>query len=680
MRGFPPLIAAVLVLASIWAAVVWAWGALRSGSEGEVRKRLELVTEQAALRLEDYLNSRLLSVQVVQQGMESGFLKDREAFRTQSIAIQGMFGGFQALNWIDWDYRLTWVVPEETNQGAEGRVVLDHPIASQAILVAEESGHPAMSGPLDLFQGGKGFTAYYPVYGQGSDSTLLGFVNAVFRIGPLIEDVFDEGLRSRYLLELRDHDQEVYLSDPGAEEGTQPAEDDQGPLEGFADLDILDRSWALRLRPLPSTLLPLAEGDHRSFLIGGLTFGLASAFGAWLFLSERKSRLRRKEEEEEFAHREAQARKMEALGQLAGGVAHDFNNLLTVISGNASLASSDFEEGSRPRVHLDRIMRASLRASEMTGRLLAFSRSRRFERGTSDASHELHALEDLLKPLVREDIAFTLEIEADIGTVQLSPSELGQVVFNLVSNAADAMPEGGVLSMRAGRIERLIEGLAVPHLLIEVQDEGEGMTPETAERVFEPFFTTKESGRGTGLGLSTTYGIVRGAGGSIDIRSRPGHGTLVEVQLPIAEEPEGRKAKPSVGREAPTERLRFLVVEDEDPVRQVAVNLLEQAGHVVVAVANGLEALEAYRTDGPFDVVFSDTVMPRLGGLELARRLRSDGFTGRLILCSGYTTELSPEELTEMRATFLAKPYASDELLAALESSPNPSLEDSPRS
>lgn len=669
MKSIRPVLAAAFSLAVMGSIVIWTWSLTRASSEEEIQDRVRLVAEQAALRLEDYLNSRLLSVQLLLRGMESGVLEGQESFTTQAQAIEKMFGGFQALNWIDQDFRIVWVVPEASNQGAEGRSLLDHPVARTPILKASASRVPTMSAPLDLFQGGRGFTAYFPVVDRRSEkSNLLGFVNAVFRIQPLVEGVFDDGIRSDYLLGLYDGEVEVYRSDlVSPADGSANTEPVEKRFLGSADLNMLDRTWSLRLWPHASVLPSLGEDKHRSFLIGGLSFSLAIAFGLWLFLIERASKRIRRREREKFEQQEAQARKMEAIGQLAGGIAHDFNNLLTVISGNVSLASAESPPNGAAKVYLNRIVKASQRASEMTGRLLAFSRSSQSEHGICDVSLELYALEDLLKPLVREDVVFTLDTEPKLGVIQLSSSQLGQVVFNLVNNALDAMPEGGRLTLRASH-SHLPEGdFPTARILLEVEDEGIGMAPETTDRVLEPFYTTKAAGQGTGLGLSTTYGIVHAAGGTIEIRSRPKKGTTVRVFLPVVDASTDPHHVDAAEVQPRLPRSRVLVVEDEEAVRQVAVGILEGAGHEVVGVADGIAALEANAQGAPFDLVFSDTVMPLMSGLHLARRLRESGYQGLLLLCSGYTTELSEQDMAEVQAGFLRKPYSSTSLLRKME-------------
>ncbi|MHC4824872.1 MAG: ATP-binding protein, partial [Planctomycetota bacterium] len=369
---------------------------------------------------------------------------------------------------------------------------------------------------------------------------------------------------------------------------------------------------------------------------------------------------------EVFSQQETQARKMEAIGQLAGGIAHDFNNLLTVITGNASLAAASTEPDAKSQVNLERIQKACLKASEMTGRLLAFSRTGPADHGQCDASLELLSLRDLLLPLVRENIDFSLEVGPNLGTVRLAPSELGQIVLNLMSNALDAMPGGGRLVIRASQTKSTEGGEQAAHVVLEAQDEGTGMEQEVAERMFEPFFTTKPAGKGTGLGLSTTYGIVQSAGGTIEVQSRPGEGTMIKIVLPSS----NHNALPLEDQRAhmvtSDRSLRILVAEDEKPVRQVAIAALEKAGHEVVGVEDGLAALDLFEQDRDFDLVFSDMVMPKLGGLSLARRLRTLGFRGSLLLCSGYTTELSLEDLKEVQAEFLAKPYSPGSLASAV--------------
>lgn len=638
--------------------VAWTAQGMRENSARETQERVDLVASQTALRLREYLESHFLSVGLLQHGMETGIIASEEEFREQSIIIQKAFGGFQALNWINHQYTISWVVPMHGNEAALGKYILDSPNSIVGIQGAARTNQPGLSQPIEsLFQGGRGFATYFPVR---RNEELLGFVNGVFRTNFMLEEALNSGVRDLYSVHISDKGMEVYSSSP-FEEVVQVSY-----VSGSSGFDLLDRHWDLELRPLPSTLASLGNHQPLSFLLGGISFCLAIAAGAFFFFSRRVEQYRVMEERRLVKDRLAQAQKMEAVGQLAGGVAHDFNNLLTAIAGSASLAALDIESGSAPGRHLKRIVQACKRAAEMTSRLLTFSRTHQLDRGRCHAASEMLALEGLLKPLLREGIKVSFEVSDDLETIPLAPSELGQIVLNLVTNAMDALPDGGSLSVVARPASVDQQGQERQWLYLCVSDNGSGMPREVQERAFEPFFTTKKAGEGTGLGLATVYGIVNGADGSVDVESAPDVGTKIHVYLPMELDSQTQTLEGTTEQTSINE-CNILVVEDEEAVRDVSVAMLESVGHNVVSVSNGNAAQEYLTKHGPVDLVFTDTFMPEVGGLELARMLRQDGYQGSIIITTGYVTDLSMEEVRELKASFLAKPFSRTELLSLVE-------------
>ena len=362
----------------------------------------------------------------------------------------------------------------------------------------------------------------------------------------------------------------------------------------------------------------------------------------------------------------AQAHKMEAVGQLAGGVAHDFNNLLTAITGSASLAALGVETTSPSARHLSRIGQVCKRASEMTSRLLAFSRTQHMDCGQCAAGPELMALQGLLEPLIRNDIRVSFEVADNLQSVPLAPSEFGQVVLNLVTNSMDALPSGGSLTVSAVTAAEDAAGRSGEWLHLCVSDNGAGMDATVRDRALEPFYTTKGPGEGTGLGLATVFGIVHGADGSLHIESEQAVGTKVHVYLPMEASTLPVAPEESLADDAGRE-CRILVVEDEEDVRAVSIAMLESVGHEVLAACNGKEALVIFEEKGTVDFVFTDTFMPEVGGLELARELRRKGFTGGIIMTTGYANDLSMDDVRELQASYLAKPFSRTELLSLVE-------------
>jgi PAS domain S-box-containing protein len=393
------------------------------------------------------------------------------------------------------------------------------------------------------------------------------------------------------------------------------------------------------------------------------------------------SALRRKRAEinlEESHHRLLQAQKMEAVGTLAGGIAHDFNNQLTVMLSNArfALAALSEREGRDPEVllALEDLNRAANHCAQLTRSLLHFSRRTPVSPRALEVADVLTDSEELLRPLVPSSIQFVLRRPERPARVVADPTQLQQVLVNLVVNARDAMPDGGHLWLEAherrvtDEAEAARFGLAAPGAYVEfsVRDSGHGMDSETRARIFEPFFTTKPLGQGTGLGLATAYGIVEHAGGSIAVESEPGRGSTFRVLLPQSLEP-----APSVGADAAAgagAATTVLVAEDEEGVRRLLTRSLRAAGYRVVEAPNGAEALRIGRQQA-IDALVTDVDMPRMGGPELARRLTRRRPELPVLFISGTTGEdlLDPGPGSpHARSRFLAKPFSEDALLEAL--------------
>ena len=363
------------------------------------------------------------------------------------------------------------------------------------------------------------------------------------------------------------------------------------------------------------------------------------------------------------------AQKLEAVGKLAGGVAHDFNNLLTVVAGNAELLRHAAAGTDETQARAGEIVEAAERGASLTRQLLAFSRQQVLQPTTLECGAVVAQLVALLRRLLGADIA--LEVGGgEPAWVHADRSQVEQVVMNLAVNARDAMPAGGTLRIATTVVEfaaRAAGAVDLPpgrYAELLVQDDGVGMSEAVRARAFEPFFTTKGPGRGTGLGLATVHGIVHQSGGAVAIESAPGRGTLVRVWLPAVA---GRAAEPTVPSVAParTTAGAILVVEDERAVRDLIDRQLTRAGYRVVTAEDGTVALARFADAGPFDLLVTDLVMPRLGGFELARRLRLQQPDLPVLIVSAHAEDPGePGALRFAGGEFLAKPFARDELLA----------------
>ncbi|MFO0683325.1 MAG: ATP-binding protein [Sandaracinus sp.] len=368
-----------------------------------------------------------------------------------------------------------------------------------------------------------------------------------------------------------------------------------------------------------------------------------------------------------------QAQKLDAIGRLAGGVAHDFNNLLTVILGGASSLLEILPATSPEAEELREIEHAAERAAALTRQLLIFSRKGPALPKLVDLDECVSGMVRMLKRLIGEPIELVTRSPAAPTYAMVDASQLEQVIMNLAVNARDAMPNGGRLTIEVLELavdpEMAGSGALTPHgpyAVVAVSDTGTGMPEDVRLHLFEPFFTTKEPGRGTGLGLSTVYGIVQQAGGHLRVTSAPGRGSRFEVWLPRAEQstaldvPSVRPRSPRGGNEL------VLLVEDEGAVRELAARTLRRAGYEVIEAGDGVEALAiAERTRSRIDVLVSDAVMPRMGGAQLAKQLRGLWPSIPVLFVSGYAREpLADPSLVGAR--FLAKPYTGEALLGAV--------------
>ena len=376
----------------------------------------------------------------------------------------------------------------------------------------------------------------------------------------------------------------------------------------------------------------------------------------------------------------AQGQKMQAIGQLAGGIAHDFNNMLTAIIGFSDFLLLNHPPADPSFQDIMNIKQNANRAAGLVRQLLAFSRQQTLRPQTLALNDLLSDLSILLGRLLGESVELNVEPASELWPVKADLHQFEQVIINLAVNARDAMPDGGQLLIRTANVtEADSRGLGQGHVqpgdyvLIEVSDTGFGMTPEVMDKMFDPFFSTKDVGRGTGLGLSTVYGIVKQTGGYIFAESEQGKGTIMRVYLPRYIETAGEvDAKPEPKREKPrdlTGRGTVLLVEDEDAVRSFAVRALQQRGYDVLEAATGVEALEVLsRHDGDVDLVVSDVVMPEMDGPTLLKKLRSERPDIKIIFISGYAEDSFSRNLPENEDfMFLQKPFGLKELAAAVK-------------
>ena len=367
-----------------------------------------------------------------------------------------------------------------------------------------------------------------------------------------------------------------------------------------------------------------------------------------------------------------QSQKMEAIGQLAGGVAHDFNNLLTVICGYGDLLRKRPELSGAASEYAEEILAAAKRAAQLTRQLLAFGRRQVLQLRIVNLNNVAVELEKMLRRLIGEDVELRTAYAPDLGMVRVDSGQIEQVIMNLAVNARDAMPRGGRLTIETANVdfdENHPDRQAMPqgpHVMLTVSDTGSGMEPETLARIFEPFFTTKELGKGTGLGLAMAYGIVKQSGGDIRVHTEPGRGTTFRIYLPRLEMAVETIAEPApfhLNTVQGTETI--LVLEDENALRTLIRQVLCQAGHTVLDTGDPDEAIDlCERHPGEIALFITDMVLPKLSGQQVAERVSQLRPGVRIIYTSGYPGKGNvPSGLRQNGAVFFEKPFTPDTLV-----------------
>jgi two-component system, cell cycle sensor histidine kinase and response regulator CckA len=412
--------------------------------------------------------------------------------------------------------------------------------------------------------------------------------------------------------------------------------------------------WAVRLAQVSAARSrELAESNRR------LTEEISIREDAQKALSDSEEQLR-------------QSQKMEAIGRLAGGVAHDFNNLLTAINGYSDFLLQSIDRDDPRRDDVREIRKAATRASSLTQQLLAFTRRQIRQPRVLDINIVITDLSRMLRRVIGEDIQLRTNLQPGVGSVRVDPSQLEQILLNLVVNAGDAMPNGGTVTVETRFLmldemdARSMRGLAAGrYILLRVIDTGCGMDEQTIARIFEPFFTTK-GGKGTGLGLSTVYASVEQNGGAIAVQSKPGAGTTFNVYLPSTEEAAETFASGAFVPTAARGTETILLAEDEDGVRRLAARILERHGYTVIEARNGREAVGiAERYEGEIDLLLTDVVMPEMGGRRLAELVRERRHRIDVLYMSGYTDgEISRRGELNADTAFLQKPFTAQSLLS----------------
>jgi CheY-like chemotaxis protein len=361
---------------------------------------------------------------------------------------------------------------------------------------------------------------------------------------------------------------------------------------------------------------------------------------------------------------------MEAVGRLAGGIAHDFNNILTVIKNYAEFVRDVLPEEGESHDDITQVIASTQQAADLTQQLLVFARSKVIRPQILSLNETIRKMDKMLRSMVREDIGLIINLQPQLGQVNVDSSQIEQVIVNLVINACDAMPEGGKLLLVTRNVRITQDDLPMvkelepgDYVELQVRDTGIGMSEEVRLRVFEPFFTTKIAGKGTGMGLATVYGIVKQHGGTVTLRSKPGLGSVFKVYLPQHEETPAVHKAAFEERKAPRGHETVLVVEDEPEVRRAAVRILQRSGYKVLEAENGAVAVKTLSANEAIQLVLTDVVMPEMDGYELAEWIRRERPHLKIIMVSGYAEEQIPGfDVQSHSEAFMQKPFSANKL------------------
>ncbi len=376
-------------------------------------------------------------------------------------------------------------------------------------------------------------------------------------------------------------------------------------------------------------------------------------------------------EQKRLEDRLIQSQKMETVGRLAGGVAHDFNNLLTAIIGYANFIKDELLPLDSKREDIKQILNAAERAVMLTDRLLAFSRRRPIKPKVINLNNLIIEIDKMLRRVITEDIELITISGDDLGSVRADPGSIEQVIINLVVNARDAMPKGGKITIKTDNvaldenfIREHIGSRVGEYINFSIRDSGVGMTKEVIDHAFEPFFTTKEEGEGTGLGLSTVYGIVKQHDGYISLDSIPGKGTIVDVYLPRVYEEAEKISVKEKDESLPEGNETILFVEDEGLVRSFGIRVLKRLGYNVISASDGEEALNFAREhEEKIHLLLTDLVMPNIDGKELAKKLKEERPNIKVLYVSGYSSEITMQHgVLSDETNFLQKPFTIENL------------------
>jgi signal transduction histidine kinase/CheY-like chemotaxis protein len=665
------LLPAIIGLISL-AAVLVLWQRLIT----QQRAKIQVVTSSEILfvknKIESELGSRILALeQLARRWQVRGEPDNADWSSDTALAMSGR--GFQAIEWVDPKLRVLLVAPQIENKAEVGsdlrsdlrrRVVLEA-VADQGVTLVSRS--------VELKTGGRGFLVCVPIFSNGKfQGAIAGVFNYSDLLDPILKDVAQDDSLVVY------ENSETIYDREGETSPSEPA------LALETNIGIGQLTWRARLWPKPETVARARSPLPRAVLLGGIFTAGLLAFAVY---HAETSRLRAREVtavderlKSEIAERERvegelrHALRMEAVGQLAGGVAHSFNNLLLVIQGHTHILLSSLSLSGGLQRNAKEILAATENAASLTRQLLAFSRKQILQPKVLDLNALISQTAELLPSLLGPDVELDLCLDPALGRVRADPGQIEQVIMNLVVNARDAMPEGGKLKIETTNARSDWQSSVHPErggqegIILAISDNGCGMDEETRSRIFEPFFSTKEKGKGTGLGLSMVYGTVEQSGGLIKVASAPGEGTTIQIWLPRVGEDEEAAVLPEPKEllevKSPVATETVLLAEDDKGVRRVALEFLKMKGYHVLEAGNAADAIRiAQECTGPIHLLLTDIVMPGLKGEELVARVTSMRPKIKVLYMSAYTEDAVVNlGILGPGTNFIEKPFGPEEL------------------
>jgi signal transduction histidine kinase/CheY-like chemotaxis protein len=664
------LLLPAIVGLSTFVGVLILWQRLLTKQYADIQTATETQALFVKNKMESDLGERILPLELLGERWQVHSKDENANLESDSSLVLSRYPVYRAISWIDPTFNSRWVSPRPGSDGSIGTDLWSDARTRTALSAAADSGRVTVTRTVNLQNGEAGLLVCVPVF---PEEKLDGFLVGVLAYHELFDSML-QNVAQDYWVAVYDGNQEIYSRTGANPRGKSPWGEDAG-IE-FRQLSLRVRVW-----PKSETLAYARSPLPRVTFVGGILLACLLAFAVFMAesaqLQARQVEKTNKELNREIANRKQteetlrQAQKMEAVGQLAGGVAHNFNNMLMVIRGHAALSLNRIHSTHPLRWELNEIVKTADRASSLTRQLLAFSRKQMLQLRVLDLNTLVNQMAQLLPPALNQEIHLIMDLDPQLGRVKIDAAQMEQVIMNLVFNARDAMPAGGTLTITTANAQlddawaRLNPGVRPgPYVVLAVRDTGLGMDADTQARMFDPFFTTKDRTKGTGLGLSTVYGTIDQSGGSIAVSSKPGEGTTIQIFLPRVEEAIQPVEPPEEFPRASFGEETILVVEDDDAVRRMTREFLTIEGYTVKEARNGVEAIEFVGNNKEsIDLVLTDIMMPGMKGRELGGRLAALRTGIKILYMSAHTEDTVMDlDMLVPGTAFIEKPFSPEEL------------------